>query len=64
MVLPWHATLVRSHLEYSIHFGVLHVKEDVDKLGRVQQRATEMIREKMGRTGIIQYGEEKTGGGG
>lgn len=42
-IFPLCSAVVRPHLEYHIQFCTPHFKKTVDKLGRVQRKATNVI---------------------
>ena len=43
IMLPLYKSMVRPHLDYCIQAWKPHLKKDVDKLEKVQRRATKMI---------------------
>ena len=66
-ILPHYISLVRPHLESSVHLWNPQHKKDMDLLELVQVRATKMIRglehlfceERLRKLGLVQPEEEK-----
>ena len=49
-MLPLYKSLVRPHLEYAVQFWAPNLRRHIDKMERVQCRATEMFHELRGIT--------------
>ena len=45
LVLPLYKSLIRSYLEHAVEFWSPHLRRDIDKIEKIQRRATKMIPE-------------------
>ena len=45
MILPLYKSLVRPHLEHPVQFWSPHLRQDIDKMEKIQRRAIKMIPE-------------------
>ena len=45
LMLPLYKSIVRPNLEYAVEFWSRHLRRDIDKMERVQRKATKMIPE-------------------
>ena len=45
LILPLYKSLVRTHLEHAVQFRSPHLRRDIDKMEKIQRRATKMILE-------------------
>ena len=45
LMLPLYKSLVRPHLEHAVQFWSPHLRRDIDKMEKIQRRATKMIPE-------------------
>ena len=50
IILTLYKSLVRPHLEYAVSFWSPHYRGDIEKLERIQRRATKMVPELRNRT--------------
>ena len=45
LILPLYKSLARPHLEHAVQFWSPHLRRDIDKMEKIQRRATKMIPE-------------------
>ena len=45
LILPLYKSLVRPHLEHAVQFWSPHLRRDIDKMEKIQRRATKIIPE-------------------
>ena len=45
LILPLYKSLVHPHLEHAVQFWSPHLRRDIDKMGRIQKRATKLVPE-------------------
>ena len=45
LILPLYKSIVSPHLEHAVHFWSPHLRRDIDKMEKIQRRATKKIPE-------------------